>query len=92
MFDRRPASWIDVKPHLFKTQYKDESKIVEILVNPEFTYEEALVEAEIYGNAIGRLPKCLRKDIETVWIHRGEPEHLFGGGNNNIMIHTNYGD
>ena len=39
-----------------------------------------------YGEEIGRLPTALRKDVETVWIHKGV--ELFGGGNNNLLIHT----
>ena len=91
MFDRRPATWIKVSPHLFNAQYKDEDKVTEIQVNPEFTLEQAAIEANFYGEAIGRMPKCLRKDVLTVWIHKGGPEHLFGGGNNNILIHTGMG-
>ena len=37
---------------------------------------------------IGRLTTELRKDVETVWIHKGiEP---FGGDNNNLLIHTDW--
>ena len=43
-------------------------------------------EAQFYGIEIGRLPTDLRQDLETVWIHMGV--ELFGGGNNNILIHT----
>lgn len=39
-----------------------------------------------FAEVIGRLPTALRIDVETVWIHKGtEP---FGGGNNNLLIHT----
>ena len=39
---------------------------------------------------IGRLPTVLRADVQTVWIHQGtEP---FGGGNNNLLIHTGQAD
>ena len=59
----------------------------EIQVNPEFgSTDNALAEALKYGEEIGRLPTVLRKDVETVWIHKGTKP--FGGGNNNLLIHT----
>ena len=39
---------------------------------------------------IGRLTTELRKDVETVWIHRGL--EAFGGGNNNLLIHTDWSE
>ena len=86
MFDRRENNWITVNAYLFDASYND-GLSCEIQVNPEFeTIDNALIEAEKYGKEIGRLPTCLRVDVETVWIHQGtEP---FGGGNNNILIHT----
>jgi hypothetical protein len=88
MFDRRTASFNQVNCHLFLTQFKDETKTVEIQVNPEFSIEEASTEANLYGEAIGRIPKCLRTKVKTVWIHKGTMEHLWGGGNDNLLIHT----
>ena len=86
MFDRRVNNWITVNAYLFNATF-DDSLSCEIQVNPEFgSSENALIEAETYGVEIGRLPTCLRNDVETVWIHLGtEP---FGGGNNNLLIHT----
>ena len=60
---------------------------IEIQVNPEFQNSvTAEVEALKFAEVIGRLPTALRIDVETVWIHKGI--ELFGGGNNNILIHT----
>ena len=86
MFDRRVNDWITVNAFLFNTTF-DDGLSCEIQVNPEFgSSDNAFIEAETYGLEIGRLPTCLRNDVETVWIHLGtEP---FGGGNNNILIHT----
>ena len=43
-----------------------------------------------FQEVIGRLTTQLRKDVETVWIHKGnEP---FGGGNNNLLIHTDWSE
>ena len=37
MFDRRTNSFNEVQCHLFTTQFSDETKTVEIQVNPEFS-------------------------------------------------------
>ena len=42
--------------------------------------------AQKYAVVIGRLTTELRKDVETVWIHKGNNDWC--GGNNNILIHT----
>tara|TARA_B110000263_G_scaffold24398_1_gene18722 strand:+ start:117 stop:929 length:813 start_codon:yes stop_codon:yes gene_type:complete len=88
MYDRRVADWITINPYLFPTLF-DDSTTIEIQVNPEFgTADDAKVQAEKFAPVIGRLTTELRKDVETVWIHKGnEP---FGGGNNNLLIHTEY--
>jgi cyclophilin family peptidyl-prolyl cis-trans isomerase len=86
MFDRRVDGWIRVKAYLFMASF-DDGLTAEIQVNPEFgSMDAALAEAERYGEVIGQLPTVLRTDVETVWIHRGI--QLFGGGNNNLLIHT----
>jgi hypothetical protein len=85
MFDRRidDSSWNI--PYLFDAQY-DDGLAIEIQVNREFgSVEAAQAEAEKYAPVIGRLPTALREHVETVWIHQGEK--LFGGGNDNILIH-----
>ena len=85
MYDRR-TGWITLDPYLFVASFEGGSTI-EMEVNPEFgSAESSQVEAEFYAEAVARLPVALRRDVETVWIHRGvEP---FGGGNNNLLIHT----
>lgn len=86
MFDRRTNKFSNVKAHLFTARYSD-SKDIEIQVNPEFGGKtKARVHALKYSKVIGRLPKCLRRDVDTVWIHDGlQP---FGGGNRNLLIHV----
>lgn len=90
MFDRRADDFITLNPFLFDATF-DDGLTAEIQVNPEFgNVENALVVAEKYAEEIGRLPTGLRAKLETVWIHKGvEP---FGGGNNNILIHTGQAD
>ena len=85
MFDRRVNQFIQVNAHLFDASYDDGLKI-EIQVNEEFNAAEALAQAEFYAEVFGRLPTSLRRDVETSWIHRGD--EAFGGGNNNLLIHT----
>lgn len=89
MYDRR-TGFETVNCHLFLTQFMDEDKTVEIQINPEFDVEDATHYAEMYGFWIGRIPKDLRTKVETVWIHDGM--NAFGGGNNNLLIHTTYGE
>ncbi len=86
MYDRRANGWITSSPFLFVAEY-DDDRTIEVQVNPEFgDAETAFEEARRYADAIGRMPAVLRQDVETVWIHQGV--RPFGGGNNNILIHT----
>lgn len=86
MYDRRNGgSWKNLNAHLFLTNFSD-NLFTEIQINPEFSTEEAEKEARKYSFLIGQLPKDLRRDVRSVWIHKGT--ELFGGGNNNILIHT----
>ncbi|MEM9531447.1 MAG: hypothetical protein AAGA23_11040 [Pseudomonadota bacterium] len=86
MYDRRTASFNQVNALLFEATFAG-GQIVEVQVNPEFG-DPATAEAEalVYLPAIGQLPRSLRRDLETIWIHRGNK--AFGGGNNNLLIHT----
>lgn len=89
MHDRRHG-WITTEPFLFDASY-DDGLNIEIQVNPEFENPDAAkVQAEKYGWYIGQIPTELRKDAETSWIHKGN--EAFGGGNNNLQIHTDFGE
>ena len=73
------------KNNSFCSAFSDGSEI-EVQVNDEFennTNAESV--ALSYLEVIGKLPKLFRKDVETVWIHKGNED--FGGGNNNLLIH-----
>ena len=71
MYDRRVADWITISPYLFPAIF-DDSIMIEIQVNPEFgTADDAKIQAEKFAPIIGRLTTELRKDVETVWIHKG---------------------
>ena len=89
MFDRRVNNWITVNAFLFDAGF-DDGLTAEVQVNPEFqNADSAEVHAERYARVIGQLPTTLRRDVETVWIHKGV--NPFGGGNNNLLIHTGQG-
>jgi len=89
MFDRRVDGWITVEAYLFIATFEGADDI-EIQVNPEFGENAASNQAEKYAPFIGQLPSVLRKDVNTVWIHAGT--NPFGGGNNNLLIHTGQGE
>jgi hypothetical protein len=90
MYDLRTSGWKNLYPFLFRATFSD-GLVTEIQVNPEFeTKENALEEAQKYAFYIGKLPTALREKVETVWIHKGD--NAYGGGNNNILIHTGAGE
>ena len=90
MYDfRNNGSWIRITPFLFKAKFSDDSEI-EVQVNSEFENKtNAEKVALVYLEEIGRLPKLFRKNLETVWIHKGYED--FGGGINNFLIHHDKG-
>ena len=86
MFDRRVDAFVTLNAYLFKATYSDGLQI-EFEVNPEFgSVAAAQAQAAFYAPVIGRLPRVLRLDLLTSWIHQGDQP--FGGGNNNLLIHT----
>ena len=99
MFDRRIPDFITVNAYLFNADYSDDLNLngsnievrskIEVQVNPEFEFIKAKEYAEQYAKVIGRLPKALRRYVQTVWIHKGDKP--FGGGNNNLLIHVGQG-
>ena len=90
IFDRRINSFINLNVYLFNAEYSDSGLKIEIQVNPEFSSQDIAREhAKKYAIVIGRLPKALRRYVETVWIHDGKQP--FGSGNNNLLIHIEQG-
>lgn len=88
MFDRRRNAFLTYNAHLFEVRFRD-APPVEVQVNPEFSRGRARLLAAKYAKVIGRIPLCLRADVDTIWIHDGvEP---FGGGNRNLLIHEGQG-
>ena len=65
----------------------ENNQIITIRVNSEFkTKEEAQKQAFKYGKIYGQLPNFLRSNLNTITIHKGKKS--WGGGNNDILIHT----
>ncbi|MDA0378170.1 MAG: T9SS type A sorting domain-containing protein [Bacteroidetes bacterium] len=86
MYDRRFNNWVQRNAFLVDASFGDGS-VVEVQVNPEFgTPDAAMMQAVRWATEVGRLPRSLRTNVETMWVHEGlQP---FGGGNRNILIHT----
>ncbi|MCC7223647.1 MAG: hypothetical protein IT273_07960 [Chitinophagales bacterium] len=86
VYDRRIPGWTNINAYLFNVVWSD-GLSAEAQVNPEFgSSAVAAIEANKYATAIGRLPRCLRLDVNAIWIHQGTQP--FGGGNHSILIHT----
>lgn len=89
MFDRRSNRFEDVQARLYRAEFKDGTEI-EAQVNMEFNETEASEALNRYLPVIGQLPAVLRRDVKTVWLHKGKQP--FGGGNENLLIHTEMGE
>lgn len=86
MFDRRIDDDIILLAYIFDVSF-DDGLSCEVRVNPEFgSMNMAMDEAIYYATIIGQMPNCLRQEIRTVTIHRGD--QLFGGVDGDILIHT----
>ena len=89
MFDRRSNRFAEVEARLYQVDFKDGMKI-EVQVNMEFDEAEAQKALDRYLPVVGQLPAVLRKDVKTMWVHKGKEP--FGGGNDNLLIHTGMGE
>lgn len=86
VFDRRVNQWLYQPMHLFNAVFADGLES-EVQVNPEFGNQAAAaVVAEQYARVVGRLPTAVRVDADSITLHKGVQP--FGGGNRNILIHT----
>ena len=69
------------------------NEICEALKNKDINFYETGIEHGTVTAVIDEYKyeiTSLRKDVKTVWIHRGN--YPFGGGNNNLLIHTDYSE
>ena len=88
MFDRRSDRFDKVQARLFRADFKG-GQSIEVQVNSEFDEAEAQQAIDFYLPVVGQLPRVLREHVQTIWIHKGDKP--FGGGNNNLLIHTEQG-
>ena len=85
-YDRRANSFVTEDMFLFEANFSGVGP-VEVQVNLEFGDEEsAEQDAIFFAEAVGRLPRLLFRDLSSITIHKGD--EAFGGGNNNILIHS----
>lgn len=86
MYDRRLPGWDTVNVFLFDIVF-DDGLTTEAQVNDEFeTLEAATTVAKKYAQVVGKLPTCLRTDVDALWINTGTMP--FGGGNRSLLIYT----
>jgi hypothetical protein len=86
MFDRRTNAYAYYNAYLFDVIYANDVH-VQAQVNPEFgSPAAAQAQVEFYAPVIGRIPRALRSQVSSLWIHAGDQP--FGGGNNSLLIHT----
>ena len=85
-FDRRSNRWLVADAHIIRARYACGLTLVDVVVNVEFSQEQALNEAERFAEVLGRIPPGLRYAVDELWIHGGnEPA---GGGNRSVLIHV----
>ena len=89
-FDRRVNKFVFEHAYLWTCTFSDgtvsEFQVMYKDFDAVFVIPSALDVVKYFGTALGRLPTYMRKDILTVSIMHGN--HTFGGGNNNLLIHT----
>jgi hypothetical protein len=98
VYDRRKG-WVNDQPSfLVEAKYSNGNNL-EIIFNEEFkdckgiskipcsNFEEWIKdEAKLYAYILGQIPAILRKEIQNIAIHKGKYD--IGGGNRNILLHT----
>ena len=87
-FDRRSDSWVVADAHIIRARYACGLSAVDVVVNTEFTEQQAQSEAQRFAEVHGRIPPGLRYAVEELWIHGGD--QLAGGGNRSVLIHVDF--
>ena len=89
-FDRRVDAWVDTLAWVYEASYRCGRPLVDVVVNQEFSREQADVEAQRFAFILGQLPAGVRTNVDELWIHAGREQA--GGGNRSILVHTEYVD
>jgi hypothetical protein len=87
-YDKRAGDWVRNDSWVFVANYKCGLPEVEVVVNPEFTEDQALEEATRVAEVLGRIPVGPRANVQELWIQDGW--ELAGGGNNSIELYSEY--
>ena len=85
-FDRRVDDWVVKQSWVYQASYRCGRPLVDIVVNQEFTRDQADAEAERFAYVLGQIPAGVRTNVDELWIHPGQGDA--GGGNRSILIHT----
>lgn len=85
-FDRRSNSWVVADAHIIRARYACGLTSVDVVVNTEFSEQQALSEAQRFAEVHGRIPPGLRYAVDELWIHGGDEPA--GGGNRSVLIHV----
>ena len=80
----------------FELRFTDDDIVTQFQVNQErdendeatVTEAEALAYAESYGEACGRMPKLMRKELYYVFVHGGNPDPGIVAGSRILVLHT----
>ena len=89
-FDRRVADWVTNTSLIYTATFRCSPEPVEIVVNSEFTEEQAEAQALRFARIMGQMPIASRPQVREIWIHAGDEPA--GGGNNSVLVHTEYAD
>lgn len=85
-FDRRVNDWVTNPSRIFTATFSCGRESVDVIVNLEFTEQEAQYQAERFAFVLGQMPVGLRQAVEEIWVHDGSESA--GGGNRSILVHT----
>ena len=85
-FDRRANDWVTNPSRIFRAAFRCGRESVDVIVNEEFTEQEAEYQAERFAFVLGQMPVGVRQAVEEIWVHGGSESA--GGGNRSILVHT----
>lgn len=89
IWDKRVDGEPVVDAYLFTARYSD-GVVIEIRVNPEFSADQAQVQARRHAYPLGQLPGTLRQGIGALSIHGGRAG--FHAGTGQIVVYTETSD
>jgi hypothetical protein len=89
-FDRRVNDWVTNTSIVYTATYQCTPDPVDVVVNSEFTEEQAEEHALRFAQILGQMPIASRAQVREIWIHGGDEPA--GGGNNSVLFHTEYAD